>query len=207
MSSTTQTRPVWQRRPCRGLARLGRSQADRSALPRVGRPLLPDRARPDGADAAAGHAAGRHDPRGQHLSGRADDARHPARLLRPRPGRDRARDVPHPAHDRRRRIAHAGPRGDLASGSSSSAGCAVVLSAFADGGASQAGWTGYPPLALTQEGNGVRPLADRGDPARRSRVSAPRSTSSRRSARRAHDGHDVAENCRSSPGRCTSGRG
>ena len=35
------------------------------------------------------------------------------------------------------------------------AGAAVVLSAFASGGASQAGWTGYPPLALTQEGNGV----------------------------------------------------
>ena len=35
-------------------------------------------------------------------------------------------------------------------------GSAVVLSAFADGGASQAGWTGLPPLALSQEGNGVR---------------------------------------------------
>ena len=36
------------------------------------------------------------------------------------------------------------------------AGAAVVLSAFADGGSSQAGWTGYPPLSLAQEGNGVR---------------------------------------------------
>ena len=34
-------------------------------------------------------------------------------------------------------------------------GVAVVLSAFAGGGASQAGWTGLPTLALTQEGNGT----------------------------------------------------
>ncbi len=36
------------------------------------------------------------------------------------------------------------------------AGIAVVLSAFATGGASKDGWTGYPPGTLTQEGNGVR---------------------------------------------------
>ena len=36
------------------------------------------------------------------------------------------------------------------------AGIAVVLSAFASGGASEDGWTGYPPGTLTQEGNGVR---------------------------------------------------
>jgi cytochrome c oxidase subunit 1 len=35
------------------------------------------------------------------------------------------------------------------------AGMAVVLSAFAGGGSSQAGWTGFPPLALAQKGNGV----------------------------------------------------
>ena len=35
------------------------------------------------------------------------------------------------------------------------AGAAVVLSAFAGGGSSQAGWTGFPPLALAQKGNGV----------------------------------------------------
>ena len=35
------------------------------------------------------------------------------------------------------------------------AGAAIVLSAFATGGASQAGWTGYPPAALTQHGHGV----------------------------------------------------
>jgi cytochrome c oxidase subunit I len=35
------------------------------------------------------------------------------------------------------------------------AGAAVVLSAFAGGGSSQAGWTGYPPLSLVQKGNGV----------------------------------------------------
>jgi cytochrome c oxidase subunit 1 len=35
------------------------------------------------------------------------------------------------------------------------AGAAVVLSAFADGGSSHAGWTGYPPLSLVQKGNGV----------------------------------------------------
>lgn len=35
------------------------------------------------------------------------------------------------------------------------AGAAVVLSAFAKGGSSHAGWTGYPPLSLTQQGNGV----------------------------------------------------
>ncbi|MEO8036743.1 MAG: cbb3-type cytochrome c oxidase subunit I, partial [Acidobacteriota bacterium] len=35
------------------------------------------------------------------------------------------------------------------------AGTAIVLSAFAGGGASQAGWTGFPPLALAQRGNGV----------------------------------------------------
>jgi cytochrome c oxidase subunit 1 len=35
------------------------------------------------------------------------------------------------------------------------AGTAVVLSAFAGGGSSQAGWTGFPPLALAQKGNGV----------------------------------------------------
>ena len=34
-------------------------------------------------------------------------------------------------------------------------GAAVTLSAFAGGGASQAGWTGLPPLALAQQGNGV----------------------------------------------------
>lgn len=34
-------------------------------------------------------------------------------------------------------------------------GGAVTLSAFAGGGASQAGWTGLPPLALAQQGNGV----------------------------------------------------
>ncbi len=34
-------------------------------------------------------------------------------------------------------------------------GAAVTLSAFAEGGASQAGWTGFPPLALAQTGNGV----------------------------------------------------
>jgi len=34
-------------------------------------------------------------------------------------------------------------------------GGAVTLSAFAGGGASQAGWTGFPPLALAQQGNGV----------------------------------------------------
>ncbi len=34
-------------------------------------------------------------------------------------------------------------------------GAAVTLSAFAGGGASQAGWTGFPPLALAQSGNGV----------------------------------------------------
>ena len=34
-------------------------------------------------------------------------------------------------------------------------GVAITLSAFADGGASQAGWTGFPPLALAQSGNGV----------------------------------------------------
>jgi len=36
------------------------------------------------------------------------------------------------------------------------AGAAVVLSAFAEGGSSHAGWTGSAPLSLTQEGNGVR---------------------------------------------------
>ena len=36
------------------------------------------------------------------------------------------------------------------------AGIAVVLSAFASGGSSKDGWTGYPPGTLTQEGNGVR---------------------------------------------------
>lgn len=36
------------------------------------------------------------------------------------------------------------------------AGAAVVLSAFAEGGTSHAGWAGYPPLSLLQEGNGVR---------------------------------------------------
>ncbi len=35
------------------------------------------------------------------------------------------------------------------------AGAAVVLSSFAGGGSSQAGWTGFPPLALVQKGNGV----------------------------------------------------
>jgi cytochrome c oxidase subunit 1 len=35
------------------------------------------------------------------------------------------------------------------------AGSAVVLSAFAGGGSSHAGWTGYPPLSLVQQGNGV----------------------------------------------------
>ena len=35
------------------------------------------------------------------------------------------------------------------------AGATVVLSAFAGGGSSQAGWTGYPPLSLVQKGNGV----------------------------------------------------
>jgi cytochrome c oxidase subunit 1 len=35
------------------------------------------------------------------------------------------------------------------------AGAAVVLSAFAGGGSSHAGWTGYPPLSLVQQGNGV----------------------------------------------------
>ena len=35
------------------------------------------------------------------------------------------------------------------------AGAAVVLSAFAGGGSSKAGWTGNPPLALAQKGNGV----------------------------------------------------
>ncbi len=34
-------------------------------------------------------------------------------------------------------------------------GAAVTLSAFAGGGASQAGWTGLPPLALSKQGNGV----------------------------------------------------
>jgi len=34
-------------------------------------------------------------------------------------------------------------------------GAAVVLSAFAKGGSSHAGWTGYPPLTLTQQGHGV----------------------------------------------------
>ncbi len=36
------------------------------------------------------------------------------------------------------------------------AGAAIVLSAFAHGGSSKAGWTGYPPVSLTQEGNGTR---------------------------------------------------
>ena len=36
------------------------------------------------------------------------------------------------------------------------AGAAIVLSAFAKGGSSKAGWTGYPPVSLTQEGNGTR---------------------------------------------------
>ena len=35
------------------------------------------------------------------------------------------------------------------------AGSAIVLSAFAKGGSSHAGWTGYPPLSLAQKGNGV----------------------------------------------------
>ncbi len=35
------------------------------------------------------------------------------------------------------------------------AGAAIVLSAFAGGGSSHAGWTGYPPLSLVQKGNGV----------------------------------------------------
>jgi cytochrome c oxidase subunit 1 len=35
------------------------------------------------------------------------------------------------------------------------AGAAVVLSAFAKGGSSHAGWTGYPPDALSQPGHGV----------------------------------------------------
>ena len=35
------------------------------------------------------------------------------------------------------------------------AGAAIVLSAFAGGGSSHAGWTGYPPLSLVQQGNGV----------------------------------------------------
>lgn len=35
------------------------------------------------------------------------------------------------------------------------AGGTVVLSAFAKGGSSHAGWAGYPPLSLTQKGNGV----------------------------------------------------
>jgi len=34
-------------------------------------------------------------------------------------------------------------------------GTTVTLSAFAGGGASQAGWTGLPPLGLAQQGNGV----------------------------------------------------
>jgi cytochrome c oxidase subunit I len=34
-------------------------------------------------------------------------------------------------------------------------GAAVVLSAFAHGGSSRAGWAGYPPVAITQEGHGV----------------------------------------------------
>jgi len=34
-------------------------------------------------------------------------------------------------------------------------GAAVVLSAFAEGGASQAGWAGYPPAILTQDGHGA----------------------------------------------------
>ncbi len=34
-------------------------------------------------------------------------------------------------------------------------GAAVVLSAFAKGGSSEAGWAGYPPVAITQEGHGV----------------------------------------------------
>jgi heme/copper-type cytochrome/quinol oxidase subunit 1 len=36
------------------------------------------------------------------------------------------------------------------------AGIAIVLSAFASGGSSKDGWTGYPPGTLTQEGNGAR---------------------------------------------------
>ena len=35
-------------------------------------------------------------------------------------------------------------------------GIAIVLSAFASGGSSKDGWTGYPPGTLTQEGNGAR---------------------------------------------------
>ena len=34
-------------------------------------------------------------------------------------------------------------------------GAAVVLSAFAKGGSSEAGWAGYPPAAITQDGHGV----------------------------------------------------
>jgi cytochrome c oxidase subunit I len=34
-------------------------------------------------------------------------------------------------------------------------GAAVVLSAFAGGGSSQAGWAGYPPITITQDGHGV----------------------------------------------------
>ena len=34
-------------------------------------------------------------------------------------------------------------------------GAAVVLSAFAEGGSSEAGWAGYPPAILTQDGHGA----------------------------------------------------
>ena len=96
------------------------------------------------------------DPRRQHLQGRADDARHAARLLRPRAGGDRARDVPRAAHDRRQRGSRCPASPQPRSGSSPSPAIAVVLSAFASGGSSKDGWTGYPPGTLTQEGNGVR---------------------------------------------------
>ena len=49
------------------------------------------------------------------------------------------------------------------------AGAAVVLSAFASGGSSKDGWTGYPPGTLTEEGNGTRLWLIGPVPARRRR--------------------------------------
>ena len=154
MSSTSQSAPSWQHGKVAG-GSSRRSQADRRALPGLGRRVLRHRRDFDGADAAAVDTPERVDPRRQHLQGRADDAWHAARLLRARARGDRARDVSRPADDRCHRIALPG----LAAAALwlfAFAGIAVVLSAFASGGSSKDGWTGYPPGTLTQEGNGVR---------------------------------------------------
>ena len=86
------------------------------------------------------------------------------------------------------------------------AGAAVVLSAFASGGASKDGWTGYPPGTLTQEGNGARLWLIGLFLLAVSVRAWPLSTSPRRSARCAPTGWSGrARRC--SPGRSTCGRG